>query len=528
MNMISTCPFRPQPNAQAVAPALPDAELGITVHLLPEVNEEQQQQQMTLLADHPQRRKYLAGNSLKAHCSSGKDVLNEVMQFFKDHGVAAVSGDRALRLVTATLTVEKAAELFGISFYIYRQADAHQYLSYEGSIQLPPQIAPYVTHISGLTRGKQRAVRSRIRLDDTSAFNPALFAAPDQNAPQGYTPQHIEQVYQFPDNDAEGECIGLIELGGHYRKEDLQTYCDALGIPLPDVAEVGEAPGGASADPTLSDLEVTMDLQLAAGLAPGAKLVIYYAATIADALQLAITDNQHKPSILSISWAVGESDISDSELMELQYLTQQASLRGITIVAASGDHGYLEVNQQVAGVNYPAALPHVLGVGGTALWGDNSQTVWDQMQQSLEASGGGYSRKIPAPPYQSSALYHYQQYNPQMPVTVRATPDLAANASAQTAYAVVFNGHWFAMGAGTSASTPVMAALFARLNKALGYRLGFIHHFLYQLMATPTWNSAIAGNNGGYTSAPGWDPCTGLGAPNGTLLLDAFRAGEEE
>ncbi len=31
------------------------------------------------------------------------------------------------------------------------------------------------------------------------------------------------------------------------------------------------------------------------------------------------------------------------------------------------------------------------------------------------------------------------------------------------------------------------------------------------------------GNNGDYSAGPGWDPCTGLGTPDGKALLEALR-----
>jgi hypothetical protein len=34
-----------------------------------------------------------------------------------------------------------------------------------------------------------------------------------------------------------------------------------------------------------------------------------------------------------------------------------------------------------------------------------------------------------------------------------------------------------------------------------------------------------SGDNGDYQAGPGWDPCTGLGVPNGELLLAVLRNG---
>ena len=78
-------------------------------------------------------------------------------------------------------------------------------------------------------------------------------------------------------------------------------------------------------------------------------------------------------------------------------------------------------------------------------------------------------------------------------------------------------------GGGTSASTPVWAALIARLNQALGHRLGFVNAHLYQLMGTQAFKPVWQGNNGYYPGLAGWNPGTGLGSPQGKQLLEALK-----
>ena len=78
---------------------------------------------------------------------------------------------------------------------------------------------------------------------------------------------------------------------------------------------------------------------------------------------------------------------------------------------------------------------------------------------------------------------------------------------------------------GTSAATPVVAAIFAKLNdlrlRAGKPPMGFLNPFIY---ANPTaFNDVTTGcnNNGGkygFTATKGWDPATGLGTPNYALL----------
>jgi kumamolisin len=39
----------------------------------------------------------------------------------------------------------------------------------------------------------------------------------------------------------------------------------------------------------------------------------------------------------------------------------------------------------------------------------------------------------------------------------------------------------------------------------------------------PGFRDVTAGDNQGYPASPGWDPCTGLGSPDGAALLSVLR-----
>jgi kumamolisin len=75
---------------------------------------------------------------------------------------------------------------------------------------------------------------------------------------------------------------------------------------------------------------------------------------------------------------------------------------------------------------------------------------------------------------------------------------------------------------GTSAAAPLWSALIARLNEALGTRVGYLNPLLYGRLSS-VLRDISQGNNGAYPAASGWDPCTGLGAPGATTLLDGLQ-----
>jgi kumamolisin len=105
-------------------------------------------------------------------------------------------------------------------------------------------------------------------------------------------------------------------------------------------------------------------------------------------------------------------------------------------------------------------------------------------------------------------------------------PDVAAVADPQTGYRVRVDGIDLVVG-GTSAVAPLWAALVTRLAQALGRPLGLLQPTLYASASAGAdaagFRDITVGSNGAFSAAPGWDPCTGLGAPEGTRLLAALR-----
>jgi kumamolisin len=62
--------------------------------------------------------------------------------------------------------------------------------------------------------------------------------------------------------------------------------------------------------------------------------------------------------------------------------------------------------------------------------------------------------------------------------------------------------------------------LTALLNQKLGKPVGFVNPALYALPASSgAFQDITEGDNNGYSAGSGWDPCTGLGRPDGARLL---------
>ena len=196
-----------------------------------------------------------------------------------------------------------------------------------------------------------------------------------------------------------------------------------------------------------------------------------------------------------------------------------AGLLGVTVCVAAGDDGSADrILDGSAHADFPASSPHVLGCGGTKLEASNglisSEVVWND---GRDATGGGVSKVFAVPAYQSAAGVASGNR--------RGVPDVAGNADPDTGYLIRIDGANFTVG-GTSAVAPLWAGLVALMNQNLGGSVGFLHPYLYKQPAAATFRDIAEGGNdvsglGVFAASPGWDPCTGMGTPDGRRLLAA-------
>ena len=157
--------------------------------------------------------------------------------------------------------------------------------------------------------------------------------------------------------------------------------------------------------------EVNMDVQIVAGLCPGADIVVYFATWDqkgwVDLLNEVVKGVPAGAVAVSVSWGLSEdsSDFSPAARRVIDHRLQAAALLGITVCVSAGDDGSGDqVDDGKAHVNFPACSPHVLAVGGTQLEGDKEVVWWQAPGRRSEgggSTGGGISRLFPQPSWQT-------------------------------------------------------------------------------------------------------------------------------
>ncbi|MBC8755445.1 S53 family peptidase [Kordia sp. YSTF-M3] len=486
-----------------------------------EVTERQQGIIDNAIKKHPRDRKYLSNTSHGKIFAPSKNEADAIIEHAKSKNWE-VTYDKKAREITIKVKSENGIGSDNTNPSLH---EALKFLNTQGDIHLDskdqenrdtasPEDIVDPTKKTGFVKTNQEKRVGRGT------------AIPIQEPKHGHSALEIAEVYNFPEGDGAKQTIGIIELGGKFEESDLKTFFAQYDMKVPKIQVVGEP----ATTPINDNVEVTADIQVAGVLAPKAKLVIYYGTSILNAMKSALADTKNKLSVISISWAGSELGYSLQEITELNNVFKEAALKGITVIGASGDNGALN-KLKFANVNVPVNFEHVLGCGGTKLNIANdeiiSETVWNESTpQTQIGSGGGFSQRVSEPRYQKTAIQNYitkyPQFEPYQRAGGKGIPDVGANAADASGYAVFFEGNWVKIG-GTSLATPLWAALIARINQNLGYNLGFITEHLYELMDSPAFDQIIEGNNNLYLAASGWNPCTGLGTPNGQKLMEAIE-----
>ena len=328
----------------------------------------------------------------------------------------------------------------------------------------------------------------------------------------GFDPQDLRSAYDIPSGGGSEETIALVDAYGYPNAEaNLAVYRERYGLPPCSKANgcfakvnqsgvEGEYPAAVESWET----ESALDLEMASTACPECHIMLVEGKTNGD-INLAEAVNTAArlgASEISASYGKAASSCQDGCASERGAYDHP----GILIAAAAGDKGY--------GPNFPASLPSVVAVGGTALhhapnargW---SEEVWYEASRG-SGTGGGCS-EFEKPVWQLDSV-----------CTGRTANDVSADAACVTPVSV-YNIHGWVNVCGTSASTPLVAGIEAH---ASAYARAEGGDAFYEDPAAA--HDVTEGSDGECGTAeylchaePGYDGPTGVGTPDGPLQLSA-------
>ena len=477
-----------------------------------------------------------------------KEDADQVAKSLKAFKLKVESVSLATRSMRISGTIGDMSKAFQTKLSMMRSSKQNDYRGRSGTLSVPAELKGIVTGVFGLD--ERRMTRERAKAQPQAHAAAAL---------PPLAPIDIEQRYNFPPGDAHGQTIAIAEFGGGYFASDVSAYCARFNRPIPSVTAVSvdtpaytfqqimALPSSQRSDELDASVEVMMDVEIVAGLCPGAKISVLFSTFDqrgwVDLLNAVITLN---PVSLSVSWGMSEdaADWSTNAINAINDRLNALRLLGVTTCVSSGDDGAGDlVSDRKAHVDFPASSPFVLAVGGTMLkksgatvkevtWNDPpGQRYIGNNPTGGGSSGGGKSVVFRRPSWQKVSITSLNSGS----IDGRVIPDVAALAGSPF-YDLIFTGQSSPNG-GTSASAPVWASLIARVNAALppAKQQQFLTPLLYAKAANgkpvgqvssvdiTTGNNKSSPDPGrGYSAKAGFDAVTGWGVPDGVKLLNAL------
>jgi subtilase family serine protease len=367
---------------------------------------------------------------------------------------------------------------------------------------------PQLPHMA-VCSGGRFTCKSHVRTDEHGRIKP--FATP-----AGLGPADLVSAYKLNPAITSTATIAIVDAFNYPNAEsDLASYRSQFGLPpctkangcLQIVNQNGAAAPLPARPPAGDDwnLEAALDLDMASAACPTCKLVLVEGQDdVSDGLFIAQNAAAALPGVVSISNSWGEPSPGNDATLDSQFFTHT---QAVNTFVSSGDGG----NTGTAG-DYPSTSEHVIAVGGTHLVKSTTaargwtETVWS-------GAGSTCSTVLPEPAFQVGKV-------PSNACTKRAASDISAVADPNTGVAVFDAAHGgFVVVGGTSASSPFVAGVFARYGIS-----GASHDASFAYAHTSEFFDITSGSNGSCHNAlcragVGWDGPTGIGSPNGAVLV---------
>jgi subtilase family serine protease len=459
--------------------------------------------------------------------------VSAVTSYLSSHGFSNVTVEPNNLLISATGTAAQVATAFDTTLHSFSQNGLKVYANTTPAY-VPTSLSGIVVAVLGLNNAQTMKPKPKLQPTACQVFG---VSSPDQACLRFYDPATFQIAYDATKVPTGKNTAVAIMAEGDVTQSISDLRLNEKNFNLPQVP-VNVVKVGLPSTDTAGDGEWTLDMTYSSGMAGTLKAIYLYDTTSLTDSDIALEYNkwvtQHLTKIGNSSFGGCEYGpyLDGSMLVDDEILLQGAA-QGQTMFVSTGDSGgFCSVgvpNGAPAGaplVEYPAASPYVVAVGGTDLFSNSDGTY--KGENSWEAGGGGLSQFEYSPYWEAS-----EQPVSGQGESFRGLPDIAMDAAIETGAELwggsAANGSCTpCVTGGTSLASPLAAGAYARMQTAHDNRLGFAPPLLYKNYVENTAGSALpgppptrpwggfhdilAGSNVTYTALPGYDYTTGLGS----------------
>lgn len=520
----------------------------------------------------PSYHRWLTPDEFRARFGAKPETIARVSEALASYGLAVTRAHT--HGVHVEGTAESVGSAFGVKLWHARTDRGADTLIAGERLRLPAALreaGALVVAFSPMIR--HRAHSRQVGIIPDNRYSPI----------GAYWFDDLKQAYDFPSYkslNGRGQTIGIV-MAGDFLDSDMFKYFTHEKLRPPKIVRV-PIDGGGAFDPNGS-VEVSLDIQQAGGMAPGATIMDFNLPDLSDQsiLDAYVTIvERNDVDIVSSSFGAAEGLYTAAYnggtdytwiLRLFDQVYKQGNAQGITFVASSGDEGGLALpplgyfttpprdppvarGKFLPGIDDPASSPHVTAVGGTNLvttyrppslrseyvrenaYGDplapfDPYGVGNLIEGGYWGSGGGVSVVFPKPDYQFLVATRSRMRTiPDVSLQMGGCPvgTLTACGPDRSYVVAVVGGQGIGL-IGTSVSAPDFAGLLALEEENLGgVRLGNVNYQIYGLAAAEAagfglqvYHEGIPGFNGYYYTHSGYNMVIGNGTVFGRNFIFA-------
>ncbi|KAI2776294.1 DHS-like NAD/FAD-binding domain-containing protein [Daldinia loculata] len=502
---------------------------------------------------------HLTRDEVKAYQAPDRKTLDLVDSWLRSNRITDITNEGSMVKFTSTAAEVNRILRTNLGYYSFQDSSSFMRAQSYALPRILDGNVEFIYPISNFMPPPQSRLKHR-------PSRKAAFKASDDDQPcsSGVTPACLKKLYNVTYADTKTPIESPVRFGIAGFLEQWIKYDDVsefLGRYSPELAPLNynftvvTLNNGTNPQPNAPEsragLEASLDVEYAMALAYPANVIYYSTGGRGEKIDregelmpsnrsdnepyleffqyLLDLKDEEIPHVMSISYADDEQSVPAPYAARVCDLLALVAARGITVLSGSGDGGAGGIGQNQCYSNdgrrrkiflptFPASCPYVTAVGATG----NTLPL-----EGADFSTGGFSNYFARPEWQKGVVDEYLStlngshrglYN----ASGRAFPDISATG---TNYVIQVGGYQTDV-LGTSASTPVVAALVALINdsrlKAGKNSTGWLNPALYsqpvrealQDITTGVSQNCVFGDakEPGWESVKGYDCVTGLGS----------------
>jgi len=486
---------------------------------LPLRNQDQLDQLLQQLYDptSPSYRQFLSVEQFTAQFGPTQQDYDAVIRFAQEKNLTVLGTSPNRLIVRVSGTVANVETAFHVNLNVY-QHPTESRTFYAPDREPTTDLTASLWHITGIDSFSLPHPAGLSRNPENSGVQSSATSGSGPSA--SFLGSDMRAAYYGGSLTGTGQSVGLLEYYGN-DLADLTTYFTNVSqtnnVPITLLSTDGTSTS--CVYPGCDDLEQTIDMTQALGMAPGLSSLVMYVGSTDAAIFNTMATAKPLNAQLSSSWTWYPADPSTDDPYFAEFAAQ-----GQNLFQAAGDSKKWTTSGKASEI-YPADDVYVTSVGGTDLQTTAAGGAWSSETAWTDSGGGISPSKFAIPSWQTAAAAGCASCSQ----SYRNGPDVSANANFtfyvcddQTTCTANAYG-------GTSFAAPMWAGYLALVNQqsvANGNKtVGFINPTLYTIGAgssyTTDFHDITSGSNG-YSATTGYDLVTGWGSPKGSGLINAL------